>query len=173
MGGKSRGKDGVACFEWRGQLADQFQGHAFVLALITKSEGVDDCVETSLVSEVVDEVNELAEDDVLSLIYYLFDCLDIAFIFIFLNGGLEVDVVKLLSHSFIVGNGRSVVQEVVLKGTRAPTEDLLQEVNELIGAQENGNVLIDQKEVGVYLNLGIQLKQLRNLLQPRYDQLQD
>jgi hypothetical protein len=108
-----------------------------------------------LVSEVVDEVNELAEDDVLSLIYYLFDCLDIAFIFIFLNGGLEVDVVKLLSHSFIVGNGRSVVQEVVLKGTRTSTEDLLQEVNELIGAQENGNVLIDQKEVGVYLNLGI------------------
>ncbi len=108
-----------------------------------------------MVSEVVDEVNELAEDDVLSLIYDLFACLDIAFIFIFLNGGLEVDVVKLLSHSFIVGYGRSVVQEVVLEATRASTEDLLQDVNELIGAQENGNVLIDQKEVGVYLNLGI------------------
>ena len=50
---------------------------------------------------------------------------------------------------------RLIVQQIVLEATVAASEDLLQNVQQLISAQQDGNVLIDEEELKVCFDLGV------------------
>ena len=46
-----------------------------------------------------------------------------------------------------------IVQEVVLEASVAASEDLLEDVQELISTQQDGNVLIDEEELIINFDL--------------------
>lgn len=151
---ESLAEERIASPEGRHNQGYQIQWHLFLLCLVTSLEEADDCLETSNFSKRVEEIRHLAEDNVLPVRYDILDDFNVNLFLVSAVSLLEIDVSEGICDRLICDRDlRLVVQKVVLEATVAASEDLLEDVHELISTQQDGNVLIDEEELKINFDL--------------------
>ena len=133
MGGKGGREDRVTRPEGRGEQADLLKRQLLVLGIVTNAEGDYECIKATKGGKVVNEVDELSEDDALSLSDDNLGGIYFAIFLVFLHVGLKVYVVVLVCHADLARQWVPVVLKVVPEAAGAAREDLLEEVHKLIG----------------------------------------
>jgi hypothetical protein len=95
------------------------------LSFVTSSQELDNIVESTNISEVVEEVDKLTVDNVFPRNDDLLYLIIIDIIFIFSVRFIKIDVRVAIRHTFVECDGCLIVEEIVFKATVASSKYLL------------------------------------------------
>jgi len=124
------------------------------LSIITAFEECDNGIETAYLGKCVKEIGHLSEHNILPVLNYVLDDIVIYLLFIAAVSLLKIHMNEGVCDGFVSKWYLClVIQQVVLHASTAASENLFHDVHDLIGALEDGNVLIDKEEIGINSDL--------------------